>query len=44
VPEHLEAPAFEHLLLTFATTAGSAAFGGTARHFPLFPTGPPAQG
>jgi len=44
VPVHLVTSSFEHRLLAVATWAGSDGFARTARHFPLFPTGPPAHG
>src|SRR6476660_3670651 len=41
VPSDLDLHAFAHRLLPLAPWAGSDALARTARHFPLFPTGPP---
>jgi hypothetical protein len=43
VPGDLDAHAFEPRLLAAAILAGRDALARTARHFPLFPTGPPAH-
>jgi hypothetical protein len=43
IPGHLEAQAIEQRLLTRLATARHDALARTARHFPLFPTGPPAH-
>lgn len=42
-PSDLDLRAFEQRLLPVAFSAGSDALARTARHFPLFPTGPPAH-
>jgi hypothetical protein len=43
VPGHREACAFEQRLVTPPVQTGRDALARTARHFPLFPTGPPAH-
>ncbi len=43
VPDHLEAHAFQEPVLRAAVSPARVSLPRTARHFPLFPTGPPAH-